>query len=76
MGKPPRLADVQCIRLRFGPGDRLIVRLRQKLDPDEKKRLLKTVQKFTGTDVEVLLVDLTVFDVEVDKKCRQTSLIY
>lgn len=63
----PKLADVQCTRLKFEPGDRVIVRVHDRLDGDQKRKLLKTVQKWAGTDVEVLLVDMRLFDVEVDK---------
>lgn len=63
----PRIADVQCSRLKFEPGDRLIVRIYQKIDNEAKRKLKKSVEKWAGDVVEVLLVDCTVFDIEVDK---------
>lgn len=62
----PRLADVQCCRLQFQPGDRVVVRIYQKLDQSQQRRLKKSVEKWAG-DVEVLIVDCTVFDVKVLK---------
>jgi len=63
----PKIANVQCSRLAFQPGDRVIVRVCSDLDRDQKKRLLHSVQKWAGTDVEVLLVDVRMFDVEIEK---------
>lgn len=62
----PRIADVQCSRMKFEPGDRIVVKLYQRLSLSEQKKLKKTVEKWAG-DVEVLLVDLAVFNVEVEK---------
>ncbi len=62
----PRIADVQCRRLVFSPGDKVIVRIYQKMDKQTARKLKKSVEKWAG-DVEVLVVDCTVFDVEVDK---------
>jgi hypothetical protein len=62
----PRIAEVQCSRLQFEPGDRIIVRVYQPLDKEAKRKLRKTVEKWGG-DVEVLIVDCTVFDVDIDK---------
>jgi hypothetical protein len=67
MNRMPKLADVQCTRFKFQPGDRILVRVRERLDRDQKRKLLKSVQKWAGPDVEVFLVDLRIFDVELDK---------
>ena len=62
-----RLADVQCSRLVFAPGDRLLVRLRQPIDKEARCKLHKAVQRWAGDQVEVLIIDLTQMDIEVDK---------
>lgn len=64
--KHPRakLADVQCSRMKTQPGDKFMVRVYQKLSPAQIRRLQNAVQKWAG-DVEVLIVDCTVFDVEL-----------
>jgi len=63
----PKIANVQCSRLVFQPGDRIIVRVCTDLDRDQKRRLLQSVRKWAGTDVEVLLVDVRMFDIEIEK---------
>lgn len=59
----PRLADVQCSRLRFMPGDRIIVRSRVVLDKEDQTKLKKTVERWAGDGVEVLVVCLPEYDV-------------
>jgi len=63
----PKIANVQCSRLVFQPGDRIIVRVCTDLDRDQKRKLLQSVRKWAGTDVEVLLVDVRMFDIEIEK---------
>ena len=65
--RPPHVADVQCSRLTFQPGDRVIVRVRTKLDQHQQKRLRKSVQKFAGCEVEVLIVNELEMDFEIQK---------
>jgi hypothetical protein len=74
MNRLPKIADVQCQRLRFEPGDRIIVRVYSDLDRDQKRKLLKSVQKWAGSDVEVLLVDMRKYDIEVEK-CKNGSRV-
>ena len=63
----PKIANVQCSRLVFQPGDRIIARVCTDLDRDQKRKLLQSVRKWAGTDVEVLLIDVRVFDIEIEK---------
>ena len=63
----PRLADVSCQPVRFQPGDRLIVRTPHRLSAEDRKRLHQTVSRWAGGAVEVLIVELPLFDVAVDK---------
>lgn len=67
MAKKPGIVDVQCRRLVFAPGDRIMVRHYHKLDPDQKKRLRKRIQKWAGVDVEVLIFDATEMEIEIDR---------
>ena len=67
MNRLPKIANVQCSRLVFEPGDRIIVRVCTDLDRDQNRKLLQSVQKWAGTDVEVLLVDVRKFDIEIEK---------
>ena len=62
----PRIADIQLTRVKFEPGDRLIVRLRQPLDREAKKKLRRTIGRWAGDHVEILIVDPVLFDLEVE----------
>ena len=62
-----RIADVQCSRLQFQPGDKVVVRLRQRLERDAIKKLKKSVERWAGDHVEVIVVDTTVFDLDIQK---------
>lgn len=67
MARRPGLADVQCSRLVFEPGDRVIVRHFGKLDSDQRRKLRKTIERWAGVDVEVLIVDTSRMEVRVEK---------
>ena len=64
----PRIADVQCSRLKFEPGDRILVRTYVKLDNEQKKKLMKSIKKFAGCDVEIFIIPCLEFDIEVNKR--------
>jgi len=70
MNNKPRLADVHCTKIQFQPGDRLLVRVRQPLDRETYKRLRKSIQRWAGDHVEVLIIDSTRVELEVDKSKR------
>jgi len=65
-GVRPKLADVQCSRMQFQPGDRLLVRVYRKLDKDQKAKLTRTVKRWAG-DVEVLVIDSTEMEISVEQ---------
>ena len=54
----PLLADVHCTPMRFNPGDRLLVETNGRLSDDQKKRLTKSICKWAGCEVEVLIYSL------------------
>ncbi|KKN88364.1 hypothetical protein LCGC14_0249270 [marine sediment metagenome] len=62
----PRLANVQCTRMQFQPGDQVIVKSRHRLSKEDALKLKRTVEKWAGDVVEVLVVDLTLMDVEIE----------
>jgi hypothetical protein len=64
----PRLADVQCTRMQFRPGDRLLVRSRRPLDKEGFKKLHRMVQRWAGDHVEVLVIDLTKVEIELEQR--------
>jgi hypothetical protein len=64
----PKIAEVQCQRLTFEPGDRIIVRVNGRLDKDQHKRLVHSIEKWAGVAVEVLVIDLNIMDIEIEKR--------
>lgn len=74
MAKRPGIVDVQCRRLVFQPGDRILVRHYGKLDSDQKRRLRKRITKWAGVDVEILIVDSTEMEIILDRN-RQNNII-
>lgn len=65
MTNAPRIAEVSCTPIRFRPGDRILVRLRQSVDKQQRQQIHKTVQKWAGDHVEVLVIELPVLDLEI-----------
>ena len=63
----PRLADVKCTPIRFRSGDRVLVRVYQSMDLPSLQKLKKTVEKWAGDHVEVLVIDTTKLDLEIDQ---------
>jgi len=57
MPATPRLADVHCIPMRFEPGDRILVKLKFMADKEAIRKVHRTVQKWAGDHVEVLVID-------------------
>ena len=70
--KHPRakIADVQCSRLKLEPGDRIIVKVYDKMDSEQAKKLRKGIQKWAGSDIEVLIYNPTQMEISVDKAVR------
>ena len=64
----PRLADVQCTRLQFEPGDRILVKVNHRLDNNAQRRLRNTIQKWAGVEVEVLIICTLDMDISIEKR--------
>ena len=69
----PKLADVQCTRLKFQPGDRVIVRVYRPISLEQEKRLKRTVEKWAGDCVEVLVINGTEMSIDVETAARITT---
>ena len=63
----PRIADVQCSRLTFQPGDRLVVKSKHRLDAASIKKLLNSVRRWSGPDVELIYICTLDYEIEVEK---------
>ena len=61
----PKLAEVNCSRIRFVDGDRILVRIFQDMHKEQIARLRETVQKWAGADVHVLVINALKVDVNV-----------
>ncbi len=70
----PRIADVQCSRLVFQPGDRILVRTTHQLNTEEKRKLRKSILKWAGVEVEILIYCLLNMDIKIEKKENKHEL--
>ena len=66
MSVRPRLADVSCRRISFQPGDRVLVRTTHRLDQAQITQLCKTVKKWAGEDIEVLVYCALDMNLEIE----------
>jgi len=67
----PRLADVQCSKMQFSPGDRILVRLQQPGSTREDRAAIKRmVEKWAGDIVEVLVVDPGLISIDILKATK------
>jgi len=64
----PRIADIQCTRLQFQPGDRILVRSHHRLDTDQIKKLKKSIKKWAGVEVEILVYCTLDLDIHVEQQ--------
>ncbi len=71
----PTIADVKCSRIVFRPGDRVIVRVYRRLEAEQAKRLKRSIQRWAGADVEILIYDATLMDVRVEKADAEAKLV-
>lgn len=68
MAVRPRIADVQCSRLQFQPGDRILVKTTHRLTQDEKKKLRRSVERWAGCAVEVLVYSVLDMEITVEQQ--------
>jgi hypothetical protein len=69
----PRIADVQCSRLVFQPGDRILVKTNYRLDPEARRKLTAGIRKWAGCEVEVLIYSKLDMEISIEK--RENSLL-
>ena len=61
----PSLAQVNCSRIQFQPGDRVLVRVYETMSKGRLDRLKSTVQRWAGPGVEVLIYNCTKMEVTI-----------
>lgn len=71
----PRLADVQCSRMQFQPGDKVMVKVYDRLTKEEHRKTKKMVERWAGDGVEVLIVDTTRMEVTKLEE-EQSGIVY
>ncbi len=57
MKAKPLLSDIQTTKVKFNPGDRVLVRISEDLTRDKENKLKKSIVKFFGEDVRILFVN-------------------
>jgi len=62
----PRLADIQCRKLRFQAGDKLLVRTTHRLEPYEEKRLRQSIQRWAGVEVCIFVYSIADMNITVE----------
>ena len=63
----PRIADINCSKIKFDAGDRIIVRSFHRMDTEQIRKLKKSICKWAGVEVEIFVICLRDFDMVVDK---------
>jgi len=69
----PRIADVQCSRLQFQPGDRVLVKSTHRLGVDVQKKLRRSIQRWAGCEIRIFFVNVMDFDLEIVPTRRSSS---
>lgn len=72
----PLLTDLQPQKMKFSPGDRLLAKVSEDLTPDKEKALLKSIQKFAGEEVRVLIVNCTKFSMLLERLGKKATICH
>ena len=63
-----RLAEVNCSRIQFQPGERLLVRVWCDMSAAEQAKLKKTIMQWVDqSDVKILIIDARKVDLQIDR---------
>lgn len=63
----PNIAEINCQRIQFEDGDRILVRVFRPLDDAQSAKLRRTIQSWAGKRVEVLIVNAAVYDIQIQR---------
>lgn len=64
----PKLAEIRCEKIQFNPGDRILVRVYEKLSNEQDCRLRKTIERWAGTDINILIVCEKEVDFQIERQ--------
>ena len=73
MGKV-HIAELDCQRLRFQDGDRILVKIFEEVSPEINKHITKTIRRWAGREVEVLVYDGRGMEITVEKEWKKPWL--
>ncbi len=61
-----KLAEVHCSRIQFAPGDRILVKVRERLTSQQISKLRNSIERW-APGVPVLIMDLTRMEIEIEQ---------
>ncbi len=64
----PRIAEVSCSKIRFEDGDRIIVKSFCHLEPEQKRKLTKSLRAWAGAEIEVFIYCALDFDIQIHSR--------
>lgn len=67
MAVVPRIADVRLQRIQFQPGDRVLVCVHHRIDLEQERKLRKSIEKWAGGAVEVLIYSNLDADIQIEQ---------
>lgn len=56
---------VDCSAFRFTPGDKVLVKTKRTLLPEQQRKIKDMVKRWAGSDIDVLIINSEVMDLEV-----------
>jgi hypothetical protein len=65
--KRATLANVNCTRYQFMPGDRILVEMYRNFSGEEIKKFRRTIEKWAGCEVEVLFYNANEVKIRVEQ---------
>ena len=64
----PNIAEVNCTKIQFRDGDRVLVRVYRPLDQAQVTALVKSIRRWAGALVEILVVNAAAYDIEIQQR--------
>jgi len=61
-----QIAEVHCTKIRFEPGDRVLVRCARPLNQQQREKIKATIQHWAGVQIEVLVFSECDYEVTIE----------
>lgn len=74
MVEHPHVQNIQVTSVRFPPGTKLLVRTFFPLDDEARRRITRTIHKWAGSDVEVLVYCGLQMEVSIENGRQDSKL--